>query len=165
MTLARLLLLSSLLLPSLPAQQNGTFDPAAIDQIVAQAMDREKIPGVTVGIAKDGKTLLSKGYGYADLELEVPMRAEHVFRIGSITKQFTAAAIVRLVENGELEMEAQLNDILPEHAFEGREITLEQLLHHTSGIKSYTGMGEEWQKQVRNPLTPAELVALVKTRP
>lgn len=166
MTLSRLLLLSSLLSLPLTAQESPDKDTlAAIDQLVEQVMAEQKIPGVTVGIARDGKTILSKGYGFADLELEVPMRAEHIFRIGSITKQFTAAAIVRLIENGELDREAMLRDVLPEQAFEGHEITIEQLLHHTSGIKSYTGMGQAWQEVVRNPLPPAELIALVKTQP
>src|SRR5262245_51638119 len=76
--------------------------PARIDALVAEVMADESSAGVAVEVVRKGQVIVKKGYGKANIELDVPMTERNVFRIGSITKQFTAAAIMRLVERGKL---------------------------------------------------------------
>ena len=94
-------------------------------------------PGCAVLIAKKGAVILEKGYGKANLELDVLMRAEMVFRIGSITKQFTAIAILQLVDKGKIALTDSIQKFVKDFHFKGKLITIENLLTHTSGIKGY----------------------------
>lgn len=117
-------------------------------------------------VAKGGKVILEKGYGMANLELDVANTPATKFRLGSITKQFTSAAILQLQEQGKL----SLNDTACKY-IEGcpeawKPVTIQQLLSHTSGIPSYTGMKEfPTPKFMRQPLTPMEVVMLTKDKP
>jgi CubicO group peptidase (beta-lactamase class C family) len=94
-------------------------------------------PGAAVLVARDGKVLFEKGYGFADLAHDVPVTPETRFRIGSITKQFTAAAILKLQEEGRLSVHDKLSRFIPDYP-RGDEVTVHHLLTHTSGIHSYT---------------------------
>ncbi|HEV8631500.1 MAG TPA: serine hydrolase [Thermoanaerobaculia bacterium] len=118
-------------------------------------------PGAAVLVTKDGKPLLRRGYGMADLELGVPMRPEHVFRLGSVTKQFTAVAILQLVAQGKVALDDDIGKYLPafpppERRVPPGRITVENLLTHTSGIKSYTDM-DSFQSRMREDLTPEQM--------
>ena len=93
--------------------------------------------GAAVLVARDGKVLLEKGYGLANLEHRVPVTPETKFRIGSITKQFTATAILKLQEQGKLDVGNRLSRFIPDFP-RGAEVTIHHLLTHTSGIHSYT---------------------------
>ncbi len=121
-------------------------------------------PGAAVIVVKDGKILLREGLGMANLELGVPMRPEMIFRLGSVTKQFTAVAILMLMEQGRLALTDDVTKVLPDYPTHGHRITIENLLTHTSGIKNYTDMPEFWTKQ-RADRTPAELVQSFKDLP
>ncbi len=122
-------------------------------------------PGGVALIAKEGEALYRKGFGMANLELGVEMKPEHVFRIGSITKQFTACAIMKLAEEGKLDLQDDINKYIKDYPTHGHTITIEHLLTHSSGIKSYTGM-EEWTSELRKKdFTPAELVDFFKNQP
>ena len=92
--------------------------------------------GCAVLISNHGKILYRKAFGKADLELNVPMKPEHVFRIGSITKQFTAVAILQLVEKGIIGLKDDITKFIPDYPTHGYSITIENLLSHTSGIKN-----------------------------
>ena len=94
-------------------------------------------PGLAVLVAQDGKILFEKGYGLADLEHQVPVTLQTTFRIGSITKQFTASAILKLQEEGKLSVNDKLSKFIPDFP-RGDKVTLRQLLNHTSGMHSYT---------------------------
>jgi CubicO group peptidase (beta-lactamase class C family) len=96
------------------------------------------VPGVAVGVVHRGDTLLLGGYGVADLEWDVPMADDAVFEIGSVTKQFTAALILRLAEQGRLDLDADITTYLPDYDTQGRHIPVRRLLDHTSGIRGYT---------------------------
>jgi D-alanyl-D-alanine carboxypeptidase len=133
------------------------------DRLFSQAYAAGE-PGAAVVIAKDGQVLLRKGYGLANLELGVPMRPDMVFEIASITKQFTAAAILLLQERGKLSLEDDVTKYLPDYPTHGRGITLQHLLTHESGIPDYTGL-PEWWPQVRQDLTVQQLIALFKDKP
>lgn len=110
----------------------------ALDQLMRAHFPADG-PGAAVVVQQDGKTLLRAGYGMANLELGVPVKPEHVFRLGSITKQFTAAAVLLLVEDGKVKLSDTLDQYVPGHPH-GDKITVEMLLAHTSGIPNYTDM-------------------------
>jgi CubicO group peptidase (beta-lactamase class C family) len=96
------------------------------------------MPGLSVAVARGHRTIVARGFGYADVENRVPAGPETVYHIGSITKQFTAAAILQLVDAGKLRLTDTLGAFVPE-VVHGRSVTVEQMVHHTSGIKSLTG--------------------------
>lgn len=120
--------------------------------------------GCAVLVAKEGQVIYRKAFGLADLELNVPMQPDMVFRIGSITKQFTAIAILRLMEQGKLSLQDEITKYLPDFPMHGHSITIEHLLTHTSGIKSYTNV-PEFGSMIRNDMTPEEVVAKIKPLP
>src|SRR5688500_8574555 len=97
-------------------------------------------PGAAVLVARDDRVLLRQAYGAASVELGVPLRPEHVFRIGSITKQFTAVAVLLLVDEGRVALEDDITRHLADYPSHGHRITIEHLLTHTSGIRSYTSL-------------------------
>ncbi len=121
-------------------------------------------PGAAVLVMKDGEILLRKGYGLADLEQGIPIEPDMVFRIGSVTKQFTAAAILLLEEEGKLSVEDDLREHLPDYPGSGRSITIAQLLTHTSGIRSYTDM-PDFGKRMREDMSVEEIITLFRDEP
>ncbi|MDT0627945.1 serine hydrolase [Alteromonas sp. W364] len=121
-------------------------------------------PGAAALVAIDGEVVYEKGFGLANIELNVPIKPEMVFEIGSITKQFTAVAILMLVEEGKLSLDDEITKFLPHYPTKGHTITLHHLLTHTSGIKSYTSM-ESWTKLWRQDLSPLELINIFKDEP
>ncbi len=141
------------------------------DAKLAQELDKmltgiykAEAPGAAVIVTKNDKPIFRKGYGMADLELGVKVEPDMIFRIGSITKQFTAVAILMLAEQGKLNLTDDLNKFLPDFPTHEHKITVEQLLVHTSGIKSYTGM-PEWMPLMRKDLTLQELLDIFKNQP
>lgn len=128
-------------------------------------MFNEDGPGAVALIVKDGKTIYRKAFGMANLELEVKMTPENIFRIGSITKQFTASAILKLRDEGKLSLDDDITKYLVDYPTHGHKISIKHLLTHTSGIKSYTGM-EEWTAETRKKaFTPEELIEFFKFQP
>jgi CubicO group peptidase (beta-lactamase class C family) len=121
-------------------------------------------PGAAVIVMKEGQVLLRKGYGKANLELDVPVEPPMVFRIGSITKQFTAVCILMLLEEGKLLLQDEITRFLPDYPTQGQKITVEHLLTHTSGIVSYTSL-PEWLPLWRKDMTLVEIIDLFKDRP
>jgi CubicO group peptidase (beta-lactamase class C family) len=133
------------------------------DELFAQAYPAGE-PGAAVLVAKDGQAVLRKGYGMAHLELGVPIQPEMVFELGSITKQFTAAAVLLLQERGKLSVDDEVTKYLPDYPTHGQKITVHHLLTHVSGIPSYTGL-PEWLPRVREDLTVQQLIDLFKDKP
>jgi CubicO group peptidase (beta-lactamase class C family) len=121
-------------------------------------------PGASVIVVRDGKVILHKGYGRANMELGVPIEPDMVFRTGSITKQFTAVAVLMLAEQGKLSLEDDVTKFFPDYPTKGQKITIEHLLTHTSGIKSYTSI-PEWIPLWRKDMTTSEMIALFKDKP
>jgi len=109
---------------------------SAIDSLAATYVKSGKVPGLAIGIMHDGEIVLSKGYGLANLEQETQVTPATVFRINSMTKQFTAAGIMLLAERGLLRSDSALAEFLPDFP-RAREITIRQLLSHTAGLSSY----------------------------
>jgi CubicO group peptidase (beta-lactamase class C family) len=121
-------------------------------------------PGASALVVRDGKILLRKGYGLANLELLVPVKPEMVFELGSVTKQFTGAAVLMLAERGKLSLDDEITRWLPDFPTHGQKITVEQLLTHVSGIPSYTGMAE-WLSRLREDMTLEQLIGLFAGKP
>jgi CubicO group peptidase (beta-lactamase class C family) len=121
-------------------------------------------PGATVVVSEGGEIVLHAAYGMADLELGVPMQTDHILRLASVTKQYAAAAIMALVEDGELALDDPLSKFLPD--FPVGDVTVHQLLNHTSGIKSYTSIeGYMTSERIRKDLSTAELIAVFADEP
>lgn len=115
-------------------------------------------PGCAVLIAKNGNIVFEKGYGSANLELNVRVQPETVFRIGSITKQFTAIAILQLVEKGKIALDDSIQKFIKNYHYKGKTITIENLLTHTSGIKGYEGIDVKIPNAIRVDFSPEILI-------
>lgn len=111
---------------------------AFVDSIGQLAVETEEVVGLSIGVAKGDMILCARGFGLANVELNVPATADTVYRIGSITKQFTAAAILLLVEDGKINLDDLLTKFLPDYPKQGHKVTVRHLLQHTSGIKDFT---------------------------
>ncbi len=108
----------------------------AIDSLFAE-WNKPDVPGGALGIIKDGELIYSRGYGLANMEYDIPNSASSVFRIGSTSKQFTAACIVLLAEKGKLSLDDKLKGLFPDFPDYAENITIRHLLNHTSGIRDY----------------------------
>ncbi|MGD0259964.1 MAG: serine hydrolase domain-containing protein [Verrucomicrobiota bacterium] len=111
-----------------------------VDNYLASQMQQHRIPGLTLKIIRDGKTIKTAAYGLANLELNVPAKPETVFEVGSITKQFTAAGILLLAQEGKLSVDDKISKHLKDTPETWADVTIRHLLTHTSGIKNYTGL-------------------------
>jgi D-alanyl-D-alanine carboxypeptidase len=131
-----------------------------IDEIVAAYL-AYGIPGISIAVQRGNEIVYEKGYGFANREQEIPVDRTTIFQIASVTKQFTAAAIMRLVERGALELSDSVRDYVPELDTRGRTITIEQLLNHTSGLPDYIRLITDPYK----PMTQTEVVALINSGP
>ena len=110
----------------------------AVDSIVAAALKDGRAAGMSVAVVRGRDTVVMKGYGLADLEFDVPTPDRAIYEIGSVTKQFTAAAILQLEEQGKLSLDDDITKHVPDYPTQGHRLTLRRLLDHTSGIKGYT---------------------------
>ena len=121
-----------------------------LDSIANAPVVEQRVVGIGVAVVKGSDTLLLKGYGKADVEWNVPMAADAMFEIGSVTKQFTAAALLQLRDEGKLSLDDEITKYLPDFPTRGHKVTLRRLLDHTSGIKGLTEMPEFGPLHVTN---------------
>ena len=164
MQILRPVLVASLaLLPVTASAQQ----PSARAQLVARldSLSRDFVAhapsaGATVAVVRGSDTLLLQGFGERDRETHLPSTAGTVYRIGSITKQFTSAAIMQLVEQGRISLTDPVTTYLPQYP-QWKSVTIRQLLNHTSGIHSYTS-NEEWSKRWSEDVTPGAIVSFVE---
>ena len=124
-----------------PTLQNPQELETFFDGVFAATLEQQQIPGATVSLVKDGQLVFAKGYGYADLEREVPVVADKtLFRIGSISKLFTWTAVMQLVEQGKLDLDADVNTYLSDFQIPAtypQPITLTHLMTHTPGFEDW----------------------------
>jgi len=113
-----------------------------IDSIVSVPIEAGTVAGASIAVVKGSDTIAVQGFGKASLELDVPTPLHAVYEIGSVTKQFTAAAVMQLVERGKIDLDRDITTYLPDYDTQGRRIPVRMLLNHTSGIKGYTEMPE-----------------------
>jgi CubicO group peptidase (beta-lactamase class C family) len=137
---------------------------AAIDAIVEAPIKSGRVAGASVAVARGNQPLLERQYGLADLQLDVSTPPRAIYEIGSITKQFTAAAILMLQERGKLSVEDDITKHLPDYPTNGHRVTLRQLHNHTSGIKGYTEL-EEFGQLMLQKKPKDELVKLFSSKP
>jgi len=153
--------LLTLTLTPLAALAQGLPDAAAVSRFAQELLDREgldpKGPGVALLVARGDQLLVQTARGAASLELSVPLTPEQRFRLGSVTKQFGAALLLKLVDEGRASLADPLAKYLPQYP-NGQAITLAMLLNHTGGMKSYTGIAGYMNNPVRRDLSTAELV-------
>jgi CubicO group peptidase (beta-lactamase class C family) len=122
-----------------------------IDELLKTYYDYGQFNG-SILVAEKGKVIYKKGFGMANMEWEIPNSTDTKFRIGSVTKQFTATLILQLVEEGKIKLDGKLSDYLPDYRKDtGDKITVHQLLNHTSGVPSYTGLPGFFANESRNP--------------
>jgi CubicO group peptidase (beta-lactamase class C family) len=139
------------------------FDAGAVVSAMVDEIASDDAPGVAVLVARDGKVLLSRGFGIADLSHGIEISPTTKFRIGSVTKQFTAAAILKLQEDGRLSVDDKLSKYIPDYP-RGDEVTIHHLLTHTSGIKSYTSK-PDFITTATVPITTEKLIESFKNDP
>ncbi|MGH9888071.1 MAG: serine hydrolase domain-containing protein, partial [bacterium] len=132
-----------------------------LDMIAGTPVKSGAVAGMAVAVVKGRDTLLLKGYGLSDIENQVPVTPQTVFRIGSITKQFTSSAVMQLVEQGKVDLDDDMSKYIPQYPTRGRRIPVRYLLNHTSGIPSYTDVGPRFGNVARLDLSHDSLVAVI----
>ena len=131
---------------------------AKIQELLALAHKYRQFNGSAL-VAENGKVTYKGAFGMANMEWNIPNTPDTKFRLGSITKQFTATVILQLVEQGKIKLDAKLSDYLPEYRKDvGDKVTIHHLLTHTSGIPSYTGQPGFQENVSRNPYKVDEFV-------
>src|SRR5450432_1742982 len=114
----------------------GSVSQQRVDELVRATMMHQHLPGLSIAIARRGHVLYARGYGYRDVSKQIPADAATVYNIASNSKQFTATSIILLQQEGKLNLDDKLSRYLPEFTH-GAQITLRELLTHTSGIPDY----------------------------
>lgn len=138
---------------------------ARLDSVARAWMDGGQSPGLSVAVVRGRDTLLVRGYGEADRATHAPVTPATAFRLGSVTKQFTAALVMQLVERGTVQLDDPIGKHLAELPEAWRAATVRQLLDHTSGIPSYTALGPSWMARWREDMTPRTVALLTADRP
>lgn len=155
---ARLLIFAAALLflcqDTLLAQDKS----AKIQEVLTLAHKYRQFNGTAL-VAENGKVIYTGAFGMANMEWGIPNTPDTKFRLGSITKQFTATLVMQLVEQGKIKLDGKLSDYLPDYRKDvGEKVTIHHLLTHTSGIPSYTGLPRFFEDVSRNPYKVDEFV-------
>jgi len=147
----------SVLLASMPVSADE------IDDYVATQLERQNIPGLSLAVVKNGKVMKARGYGFANLEWKIAATPDTAYQLASVSKQFTATAIMLLVEDGKLQLSDSVTKHFAELPSSWSNITVRHLLTMTSGIKDYLNVvpPAEW----RNDFTYARLVEIMANEP
>ena len=132
-----ILLLLPIAAAAAPAEQVSSETVARVDATVAKTLSIGHIPGMSISVSRDGTIVYSNAFGYANLARHTPATVQTHYEIGSITKQFTATAILQLKEAGKLSIDDTLGKWIPEYP-RGAKITIRELLQQTTGIPDYT---------------------------
>jgi CubicO group peptidase (beta-lactamase class C family) len=134
LALAALALIVSPVAPACAAEENLA---AKVDAFVAAEMQKQRIPGLSLAVVKDGQIVIAKGYGFANVELQARVKPETVFQSGSVGKQFTATAVMMLVEEGKIGLDDPVRKYLTNAPESWKNITVRNLLTHTAGTTDY----------------------------
>lgn len=140
------------------SQSTSSDKAKKIDEVMTLANKYRLFNGAVL-VAENGKVIFKKGHGLANMEWNIPNTADTRFRLGSITKQFTAALILQLVDQGKVKLDGKISDYLPAYRKDvGDKVTIHQLLNHTSGIPSYTSVRDFFANDSRNPFAVDDFV-------
>ena len=138
----------------------GAQTPDAVDQLVRAEMEKQHIPGLALLVSRDGRPIRSQGYGMSNLELQVPVKPETIFQSGSVGKQFTATAVMMLVEEGKVGLEDPLTKYFPDAPVTWKKVTVRELLSHTAGFTDYPKSFD-----FRKDYSEAQLIKIVESIP
>jgi len=144
-------------------QKDDTQLATYFDKILSEQFKTDE-PGATALVSRNGQVIYKKAFGMANLELNVPMQVDNVFWIASMGKQFTAMAILQLMEQGKLNLQDEITKFIPDYPTQGNKITIEHLLTHTSGIHNFSGMKDP-DKKLTTDCTPNEVIDFFKNLP
>ncbi|KWV92447.1 serine hydrolase [Erythrobacter sp. AP23] len=147
------------------AQSEDALQPPEQFQEVLVDSFAQSDPGAAAIVLREGKVIFRQAVGSADIELGVRLEPEHVFRIASLTKQFTAAAIMLLQERGELSVEDDILRFLPEYPTHGHTIRIKDLMSHTSGIFNYTNAPGFFESTASQETSVEQMIESFKSRP
>ena len=136
----------------------------ALDRYIENQLKQRNVPGLSLAIVRDGQIERAKGYGLADVELNVPATIRTVYQWASVSKQFTAEAIMLLVRDGKLRLDDKISKHYADSPDTWKDVTIRHLLNHTSGIKSYTSL-PNFFGSIRKDYKPDELIGLVRDLP
>jgi CubicO group peptidase (beta-lactamase class C family) len=131
-----------------------------VDAYVESERQAQRIPGLALLVIKDGQTIKARGYGLANVEHQVPVKPETIFQSGSMGKQFTATAVMMLVEEGRMALDDPATKYLPDAPKTWKKVTVRQLLSHTSGLKNYPD-----DFDLRDDYTEEELLQVIYSLP
>ena len=162
---AHLLILCSLLFPIPVSAQPEDLQQltAKFDTLLSQQFKSHE-PGATALVARNGQVIYKKAFGMANLESDLPMQVDNVFWVASIGKQFTAVAILQLMEQGKLNLQDEITKFIPDYPTQGNKISIEHLLTHSSGIHNFSGMKDP-EKKLALDCTPNEVIDFFKNLP
>ncbi len=140
----------------------GASDPTPdrVDEYIHAEMAKQHVPGLALLVARRGEIVRARGYGLANVELQVPVKAETIFQSGSVGKQFTATAVMMLVEEGKVGLEDPLSKYFPDAPAAWKEVTVRELLSHTGGFTDYPKGFD-----MRRDYTEEELLRIVEGIP
>ena len=133
---------------------------ARADSLVYTYLAESRAPSAAFAVIRGNDTLAFGAHGLADIAAWRAPTATTIYEIGSITKQFTSSAIMKLVEQGKLKLDDDMSKYVPQFPLHGKHVTIRNLLNHTSGIHSYTS-SPDWQKTWSTPLSPDAIVKFV----
>ncbi|MEZ5040335.1 MAG: serine hydrolase domain-containing protein [Saprospiraceae bacterium] len=140
--------------------QNKQIIIPEIDSLI-QSKIKEGAPGVVIGVIKNGAFVHKKAYGLANLDYDIPLTTSSVFRIASTSKQFTAASIILLEQQGKINLNDDIRKYLNDFPFYGDTIRIKHLIYHTSGLRDYTGLMYLCGLEDDYPYTPKDLYQLI----
>ena len=165
----RTLLTSALVLLAAPAAHAQSQLPAPltarVDSAIGAAVDAGATAGLSVAVARGDRVVYANGFGAATVAPRRPATERTVYRIGSLTAQFTAAATLRLADEGRLSLDDPITRHLPSYPAHGRRVLVRHLLAHTSGIADYTTLGPRWERSITRDLPPDSIIALFAPAP
>ena len=136
-----------------------------IDEYIDDVMLKKQIPGMSVAVIQEGKPLLVKGYGIANLEHSVPATEKTVYEIASVGKTFTAFVVMMLVEEGTIELDRAIAHYLDNLPPTWHSVKVQHILSHQSGLPNYTNVDNYWQDIIRYELSQTEIIDLVRNLP
>src|SRR5579859_3296981 len=157
---ARITILIVLLLLSSSTGASAQQPAADLDGVAQRVFTQQEVVGASVLVAKSGKILLHKGYGFADLGLEAPAKDESVYHVVGPMLPFTGIAVLQQMERGKLSLDDDISRFVPEFPLQGHHVTVRQLLNHTSGIVDYHYLGDPIEATSRQPKALDEVTAL-----
>jgi CubicO group peptidase (beta-lactamase class C family) len=134
--------------------------PDSVDAYVHAEMAKQHIPGLALLVSRGGQVIRAEGYGMANVELQVPVKPETIFQSGSMGKQFTATAVMMLVEEGKIGLDDPITKYFPDAPTEWKQVTIRELLSHTAGFTDYPK-----DFDMRKDYTEAQLLRMVERLP